>query len=396
MTTERLSIAMVCYPSFGGSGVVARELAVGLALRGHRVTLVASDPPSRALPEHEQLRFRKVLVPSYPVFQHAPYTIAVASALVDLARAEHVDLVHVHYAVPHATSALLAAQALGDKAPAIVTTLHGTDVTGSGADPSYAAITQHAVRASSAITVPSGYLAQKAQAWLSEGASTASAAPAIEVVPNFVDTDRFAPPAARDRSELSALFGGADPEAPVLFHVSNFRAVKRVHDLFDVLERVRKTLPARLVVVGDGPERVSAEHKAHELGLSEHVRFLGNQAKFIELLRQADAFMLTSEIESFGLAALEAMSCGVPVLGYRVGGLPEVVGDRSGVLVPPFELDALARATMSLLSDGVRRDQLAEDARARALAQFKRDPAIDRYETVFQRALRRSERGGTR
>jgi N-acetyl-alpha-D-glucosaminyl L-malate synthase BshA len=394
MTTERLSIAMVCYPSFGGSGVVARELAVGLALRGHRVTLVASDPPSRALPEHELLRFRKVLVPSYPVFQHAPYTIALASALVDLARAEHVDLVHVHYAVPHATSALLAAQTLGDKAPAIVTTLHGTDVTGSGADPSYAVITQHAVRASSAITVPSGYLAQKAQAWLSDG--TGSASPPIEVVPNFVDTDRFAAPAARDRSELSALFGGGDPKAPVLFHVSNFRAVKRVHDLFDVLQRVRTTLPARLVVVGDGPERASAEHRARELGVSEHVRFLGNQVKFIELLKHADAFMLTSEIESFGLAALEAMSCGVPVLGYRVGGLPEVVGDGAGVLVPPFDLDALAGATASLLSDSARRDQLGQDARARALAQFKRDPALDRYETVFQRALRRSERGATR
>jgi glycosyltransferase involved in cell wall biosynthesis len=158
---------------------------------------------------------------------------------------------------------------------------------------------------------------------------------------------------------------------------------------------VRDVLPARLVVVGDGPERTGAEQKAHELGLSEHVRFLGNQVKFIELLKQADAFMLTSEIESFGLAALEAMSCGVPVLGYRVGGLPEVVGDQAGVLVPPFELDALAHATASLLADGARRDRLGREARARALAQFKRDPAIVRYETVFQRALRRSERGAT-
>lgn len=391
--TEPLSIAMVCYPSFGGSGVVARELAVGLVERGHRVTLVASDHPSRALPEHERLSFHQVLVPEYPVFQHAPYTLAVASALVELARERPIDLVHVHYAVPHATSALLAAQVLGAKAPAIVTTLHGTDVTGSGADPSYAVITQHAVRASSAITVPSSYLAQKAHAWLSQDGS---AAPAIEVVPNFVDTAHFAPASTRDRRELNALFEGGDPAAPVLFHVSNFRAVKRVGDLFDVLKRVREQLPARLVVVGDGPERVSAGQKARELGLSESVCFLGNRVKFIELLKQADAFMLTSEIESFGLAALEAMSCGVPVLGYRVGGLPEVVDERSGVLVPPFDLDALAQAAVELLSDGARRDTLARDARSRALASFKRDPALDRYEAVFHRALRRPERSTAR
>lgn len=391
--TQPLSIAMVCYPSFGGSGVVARELAVGLVDRGHSVTLVASDPPSRVLPQHDRLRFRKVLVPHYPVFQHDPYTLAVASTLVELVREHVVDLVHVHYAVPHATSALLATQTLGAKAPAVVTTLHGTDVIGSGADPAYAVITQHAVRTCAAITVPSGYLAQKAQAWLS---ADGGAAPTIEVVPNFVDTDRFAPATARDRSELVALFAGGDPTAPILFHVSNFRAVKRVGDLFDVLQRLRKQVPARLVVVGDGPERANAEQKARALGLSESVRFLGNQVRFIELLRQADAFLLTSEVESFGLAALEAMSCGVPVLGYRVGGLPEVVNERAGVLVPPFDLDALAQAAALLLSDSARRDTLAQQARERALSAFKREPALDRYETVFQRALRRSERGASR
>lgn len=395
MTTRPLSIAMVCYPTFGGSGVVARELAVGLASRGHRVTLVASDPPSRSLPEQELLAFRKVNVPSYPVFQHAPYTLAVAGTLIELAHEQRIDLVHVHYAVPHAASALLAACALGADAPATVTTLHGTDVTGSGADPSYAAITQHAVRASSAITVPSAYLAQRAQAWLSERAGTSPPA-TIEVVPNFVDTERFAPAAPRDRRQLSALFDDGEPDAPVLFHVSNFRAVKRVGDLFEVLQRVRETLPARLVVVGDGPERAAAGQKARALGLADHVRFLGNQVKLAELLVHADAFLLTSEIESFGLAALEAMSCGVPVLGYRVGGLPEVVDERSGVLVPPFELDALAAAAVELLRDGARRDQLARDARARVLQTFKRDPALDRYEAVFERALSRASRGGVR
>jgi N-acetyl-alpha-D-glucosaminyl L-malate synthase BshA len=395
MTTSPLSIAMVCYPAFGGSGVVARELAVGLAERGHTVTLVASDVPSRTLPVHERLRFHKVRVPQYPVFEHAPYTVAVASSLVELAHIERLDLIHVHYAVPHAASALLAAQTLGAKAPAVVTTLHGTDVTGSGADPSYAAVTRHAVRVSDAITVPSGYLAQKARAWLA-GDDAATSLTNIEVVPNFVDTELFAPPSARDEGVLDALFEPGHASGPVLFHVSNFRAVKRVSDLFEALRRVRSRLPARLVVVGDGPERLAAEEKTRELGLVDSVRFLGKQAKFIELLKHADAFMLTSEVESFGLAALEAMSCGVPVLGYRVGGLPEVVSDEAGVLVPPFDVDALGAATVELLSDRARRDHYASAARARALSTFKQAPALDRYETVMRRALRRAERGSPR
>lgn len=393
--TGPLSIAMVCYPTFGGSGVVARELAVGLASRGHRVTLVASDPPSRPLPALEALRFRKVTVAHHPVFEHAPYALAVASSLIDLAHSEPVDLVHVHYAVPHAASALLARQALGAAAPALITTLHGTDVTTTGADPSYAAITRFAVLSSDAITVPSGYLAHKARAWLM-GDSAVAQQPVIEVVPNFVDTDAFSPPTVRSRAALDTLFASSEPATPVLIHISNFRAVKRVGDLFEVLQRVRQRRPARLVVVGDGPERASAERKAGELGLSDAVRFLGKQSKFVELLQQADAFMLTSEVESFGLAALEALSCGVPVLGYRVGGLPEVVSEDCGMLVPAFDLDALAAATVALLDDPARRDRLGRDARSRALAAFQRVPAIERYETVFRRTLRRSKRGESR
>jgi N-acetyl-alpha-D-glucosaminyl L-malate synthase BshA len=397
--TQPLSIAMVCYPSFGGSGVVARELAVGLVERGHTVTLVASDVLSRPLPAHERLHFHKVDVPRYPVFEHAPYTLAVASSLIELARKQTIELVHVHYAVPHAASALLAIQALGNKGPALVTTLHGTDVTGSGADPSYAPITRFAVHGSDAITVPSAYLAQKARAWLAGDAALPgrdAGPPVLEVVPNFVDTEVFGPPSVRTPRVLDELFTTSEPATPILFHVSNFRAIKRVGDLLEVLERVRHTRPVRLVVVGDGPERAAAEQKTRELGLTESVRFLGKQATFTELLKHADAFMLTSELESFGLAALEAMSCGVPVLGYHVGGLPEVVSEDSGVLVPAFDLDALASATVELLSNAARRGQLARGARARALATFQREPAIDRYETVFQRALRRSARGANR
>jgi N-acetyl-alpha-D-glucosaminyl L-malate synthase BshA len=382
--TKPLSIAMVCYPSFGGSGVIARELAVGLVERGHRVTLVASAPPFRPLPAQDGLAFLRVEVPHYPMFEHAPYTLAVASALIEHARRAPTDVIHVHYAVPHATSGWLAAQALAPHAPALVTTLHGTDVTGSGADASYAPVTRLAVRASQAVTVPSAYLEERARAWLAEDAVADT--PVIDVVPNFVDTEVFAPPASRDRGVFDGLFGSRS-DAPVLFHVSNFRPVKRVADLLPLLRYVRQAVPARMVVVGDGPERAALERAVRELELHESVRFLGKQVSFVDWLRHADAFVLPSESESFGLAALEAMSCGVPVLGYRVGGLPEVVTDKGGVLVPAFEIEALARATLDLLADAGRRERLGCGARESVLAAFSRAPAVERYECVFRSAV---------
>ncbi len=381
-----MSIAVACYPSFGGSGIIASEVAVGLARRGHTVHVVASAPPSRALPELEGLFFREVKTTRYPIFEHAPYTLALASSLIELANEQRVDLFHVHYAVPHAASAYLACQALGEHAPRVVTTLHGTDVTVLGADPSYSAITRFAVRASSAVTVPSGYLAQKATGWLDEPSKRE-----IDVIPNFVDTELFAPAQPADRDVLHALFKEpAAPSNPVLFHVSNFRPVKRTGDLIDVLLRVRKSAPARLVLVGDGPDRDHAEQKANALGLGAHVCFLGKRAAPAELLRHADAFVLPSESESFGLAALEALSCGVPVLGYRVGGLPEVVTDDVGVLVAPFNVDALAAAVVRVVSDPDARAELARGARARAVTHFRRDPAIERYEALFRRVLSRT------
>jgi N-acetyl-alpha-D-glucosaminyl L-malate synthase BshA len=326
------------------------------------------------------------------MFESAPYTLAIASSLIELARAERIDVIHSHYAVPHAASVLLAKQALAAAAPATVTTLHGTDVTSTGLDPSYAPVTRHAVRASDAISVVSSFLAERAREWLCADGQ-ALAPDAIEIASNFVDTDAFTPPAARDRGCFDQLFDAAQRDEPVLFHVSNFRAVKRVGDLIDVLARVRRTLPARLVVVGEGPERARAEEKARALGLENNVRFLGKQVGFVELLRHADAFMLPSESESFGLAALEAMSCGVPVLGYRVGGLPEVVSEASGVLVEPFEIDALAHATRELLADTALRDRLSQGARARVLACFRREPALARYEALYEHALSRAAEG---
>jgi N-acetyl-alpha-D-glucosaminyl L-malate synthase BshA len=383
VTADGLTLGIVCYPSLGGSGVVASELAAGLARRGHRVHVIASAPPSRPLPVCDDLVFHEVTVPDHPLFEHPPYELAVAAAIVEVATGERLDLVHVHYAVPHAASAHLARQVLGEGAPGVLTTLHGTDVTRLGGDPRYRAIMRFTVAASDAVTVPSEFLRREAARLLG------SPPPPVEVVPNFVDTDRFAPPERRDRRRLDALFRDAPfaADGPILFHVSNFRPVKRVADLIEVLARVRRHVPARLVVVGDGPERAAAAARVHELGVAESVRFLGRRADFVAHLQHADVFVLPSESESFGVASLEALSAGVPVCGYRVGGLPEVVTDAVGRLVEPFDVDALARAALEVATDAALRRRLGEAARAHAVAHFRREPAIDRYERVYRRVL---------
>jgi len=377
--SQALGIGIVCYARWGGSGVVAAELASGLAARGHRVHLIAAVPPSRRLIESERLRVHVVEVPDYPVFEHPPYELALANAIVDVSAGAALDVLHVHYAVPHAAAAHMARQVLGAAAPGCVITLHGSDVTRVGSAPSYRGVTRFAVAAADHITVPSEFLRREAEQRLAlDGAS-------IEVIPNFVDTDRFAPPPQRDRTRLEALFDGVP--GPVLFHVSTLRAVKRPTDLIDALVAVREHVPARLVLVGDGPERAAAAAHAQARDVVDHVVFLGQRAEFAELLREADAFVLTSETESFGVAALEALSAGVPVFAYGVGGVPEVVAAGTGVLVEPLDVAALARALVEALRDPPRLAGLGAAARRHALAHFRRDQALDRYEACFRRVV---------
>ncbi|HEU4734208.1 MAG TPA: N-acetyl-alpha-D-glucosaminyl L-malate synthase BshA [Kofleriaceae bacterium] len=408
--TRPLSIAVVCYPGLGGSGVVAAELALGLAARGHRIHVVATSVPERLLgrrgpgarPGSPELPgpaggapgasgeiapgiwFERVEVPSSPVFEHGPYDVAVASHLVELVRRTPVDLVHLHYAVPHAASALLVASVLGAAAPAMVITLHGTDVTRLGAHPSLRPVTAFALAAADGLTAPSRYLAGVAVERFG------LAAERIEVIPNFVDLARFKPPPhGRDRvaSGLAALFPDRAGDGPILFHVSNFRPIKRPLDLIEVLARVRRTLPARAVLVGDGPERDAVAARARALGVGDAVCLLGRRDDFCVLLGHADGFVLPSESEGFGVAALEAMAAGVPVFGYRVGGLPEVVSEGAGVLVPCGDVDALAQAVLAGAGDRAARDEMGRAARARAEAGFGGDAAIARYETYFRRVL---------
>jgi N-acetyl-alpha-D-glucosaminyl L-malate synthase BshA len=381
------SVGIVCFPSLGGSGIVATELAVGLALRGHRVHVITSAPPSRTLPPLQGLFLHEVSVPGHPALQLAPYALALASSVVEIAEEHGLDIVHVHYALPHAASAYLARQVLGRAAPRIITTLHGTDVTQIGSDPSYRSITRFTVAQSDGVTVPSEFLKSEAYRRLALPADLP-----IEVIPNFVDVDHFTPAARRDRAHFDAWFdaAGGDPAdrgAPVLFHVSSFRPVKRVTDLVETLAQVRRHARARLMVVGDGPDRERLMARARELDVARSVCLAGPHAEFVHDLRHADLFLLSSETESFGVAALEAMSCGVPVCAYRVGGLPEVVTSDVGRLVEPRNVGALAEAALEMVSDEALRDALARAARARAEAFFHRDHAIDRYEDHYRRAI---------
>ncbi|HET9625132.1 MAG TPA: N-acetyl-alpha-D-glucosaminyl L-malate synthase BshA [Kofleriaceae bacterium] len=377
-----LAIAVVCLPGLGGSGVVAAELALGLAARGHRVHVVATEIPERLAAHPGAITFERVDVPVSPVFEHAPYDVAVAGTLVELIRRTPIDLVHLHYAVPHAASALLVTRMLGARAPAMVMTLHGTDVTRFGGHPSLAAVTAFAVAACDGITAPSSYLRTAA------AERFAIAAERIEVIGNFVDLERFAAPDVRDPDTMAALFADRTP-GPILFHVSNFRPIKRPLDLVEVLARVRRTLPARAVLVGDGPERAAVARRADELGVRDAVCLLGRRDDFARLLGHADGFVLPSESEGFGVAALEAMAAGVPVFGYAVGGLPEVVADGAGTLVPCCDVDALAAAVVAAIGDPARRDAMGRAARARAVDRFGDRAAIARYEAYFRRVLAR-------
>ncbi len=366
-----LRIGITCYPTTGGSGVIASELGCGLARRGHDVCFIGFDLPERLRGRSERFTFHRVELREYPLLHLCPYPLALAGKLAEVSAASGLDVLHLHYGVPHATSAYLARQLLGAASPRIITTLHGTDVTVVGSDPALLPVTRLSLLGGDGITVPSSHLAQAARELLQ-----LPPAVAIEVIPNFVDAGYFQPAPRRDRN------GG------VLIHVSNFRPLKRVEDAVRVLARVRETLPAELVLVGDGPERPRVEAIVRELGLEGAVRLLGLQADFREALQQADVFLLPSSSESFGVAALEAQSCGVPVVGSRVGGVPEVVSDgETGLLCEAGDVAGMAAAAVRLLSDAELRRGMAASARARVLARFQQEPMVTRYEEYYRRVL---------
>ena len=376
--TAALRVGVVCFSTFGGSGVVAAEVAGALADRGHQVHVFSDEVPGRLDPARPRVHFHAVAPRAYPQLKHSPYTLALTSKIVDVARRDGLDIVHAHYAIPHAASAALARTVLtadpGGAVPRLVTTLHGTDITLVGSDPSFLPLTQYAIRASDAVTTPSAWLAGATFERLAIPASVQ-----IDVVPNFVDAERFRPraPARRD--------------VPVLVHVSNFRPVKRVGDVLAVFAAIRAERPARLRLVGDGPDRAGLAAQAAALGLAAEVEFLGEQIDLPSVLCDADLFLLPSETESFGLVALEAMACGLPVVASAVGGLPEVIADgQTGVLCPMGDVGAMAAATRRLLDDAPARARLGGAGRRRAQTQFRLDPAVDRYVDIYRRVLARA------
>ena len=385
-----LRLAVACFPSTGGSGVVASELALGLSARGHEVHLFSSGVPGRLDKKPDGVVLHLVDPLVQPPLEYGVYTLSLAAALAEACTRARFDLIHVHYALPHAASALLARQILareGHAAPRLVTTLHGTDAGAIGASPGLRALTRHTVLESDLVTVPSEWLRRRAIETLGLPAGMA-----IHVVPNFVDPGEFTPSAGRpDLPRLfpSELWGTAAAPA-VLAHASNFRPLKHVGDAVIALAALRSQgVPAVLLLVGDGPERLAVARLARELGVDDHVAQLGAKTggELARLLAQADLFLLPSETESFGLAALESLACGVPVIASDVGGLPEVIRHgETGLLVPPGDPQALATAARGLLLDGPRRHALGRAARQDALARFRPEPVVARFEELYRGA----------
>ncbi len=372
-----MKIGITCYPIYGGSGVVATELGKALAARGHQIHFISYSMPFRLGHVAENIFFHEVNVNAYPVFEHRPYTLALTSKMVDVTRYEGLDLLHVHYAIPHATSAMLARQILARQGVCvpIVTTLHGTDITIVGQDPSFAPVVAYSIDESDGVTAVSEYLRR-------ETFEHFDVSKEIEVIPNFVDTDRF------QRSNKDHFRQALCPNGEkLLVHVSNFRAVKRATDTVEILARLRaEGQPVKLLLVGDGPDRVPTEHHARKLGVYEDIRFLGKQDPVEEILSIADVFLMPSGSETFGLAALEAMSCGVPVVSSDIGGLPELVVDGEvGFLCPLGDIDMMTEKVRMLITDETLQARMAQAARARAVDEFSLDRIIPQYEAHYER-----------
>lgn len=375
-----MKIGITCYPTYGGSGALATELGLDLARRGHEVHFITYASPFRLRGYQERVYFHEVDTTTgrYPLFDHYPYTLALASKQHEVALREKLDVLHVHYAIPHATTAWLAREMLQGEHPLkVITTLHGTDITLVGQEAGFFAITRFSIQRSDAVTAVSQFLRQETSRLFglpSEG---------IEVIPNFVNLAEYHPCTPDCREGL------APPDHRIILHMSNFREVKRVRDVVRIFIRIRRQIPATLLMVGDGPDREEAEREAREAGVGEDVRFLGRLDTVANLLQATDLFLLPSQTESFGLAALEAMACGAPVVTSNAGGLPEVVEDGvTGIMEPPGSVEAMARRAIALLRSPEQHAAMRAAAVAKART-FATDIVVPRYEQLYQHVLDR-------
>jgi N-acetyl-alpha-D-glucosaminyl L-malate synthase BshA len=381
--TRKLRIGILCHPTYGGSGVVASELALSLADAGHDVHVFSHEVPPRLARSPGLVQMHRAQGVPYPLFHSTPHDLAITSAILDIHRASGLDILHAHYALPHAVSAFLARSAAesdrGRPAPRIVTTLHGTDITLIGNDPSYAPLTQFVIGASDAVTAVSHWLARETRArFCLDGVLPHG----VEVIHNFVDTDWFSPSSRREASACRR------PDGPSVVHVSNFRPVKRVPWLVRAFAASLKGRAATLVLVGDGPDQLESRSVARELGIADRVLFLGERDVLPELLAPADVFALSSSSESFGLSALEAMSCGTPVVATDVGGVGEVVEHGvTGFLSPANDLESFASNLAALLFAPDNARKMGAAARESALRRFSRAGIVKQYEALYLRVL---------
>ncbi|NWG14315.1 MAG: N-acetyl-alpha-D-glucosaminyl L-malate synthase BshA [Acidobacteria bacterium] len=371
-----MRIGITCYPTYGGSGIVATELGKELAARGHEIHFITYAPPLRLRAESPNIHFHEVETASYPLFNHPPYTLSLATMMADVATAHKLDLLHCHYAIPHSVSAFLAKSMLEPRRLPVVTTLHGTDITLVGADRSYLPITRFSIEKSDAVTAVSQYLRNATY-------RTFGVKKEIDVIYNFVNCERCGSERGKRLRDHFAPNGER-----ILIHLSNFRPVKRPVDVVEIFNIVQSQLPAVLLMVGDGPERSNAEHLVSRYALGSKAHFLGKRDDIEELTACAHLLLLPSDNESFGLAALEAMASAVPVLVSNVGGLPEVVTDGvDGHLVEPRNVEEMARRAVEILSDEARRIRMGERAREKARTRFSSSAIIPQYEELYRRIL---------
>jgi len=369
-----MRIGISCYPTYGGSGIVATELAMALAGRGDEVHVISYALPSRLSLLNSRIFFHEVVTPSYPLFENfPPYSLALSTKMVEVARHAPLDVLHVHYAIPNAVSAVMARQIVSPQPLPVVTTLHGTDVTLVGNDPNYLETTRWGILQSDAVTAVSESLRRTTVEQLGIRNQ-------IDVVPNFIDPIRF------EQATGPGARRWGRPGERLLLHISNFRPVKRVLDVIGIFERVQRQVPSRLILVGDGPDRGKVEQYCREHRICGSITFIGSLPLIEEVLVGADVFLLPSESESFGLSALEAMSCEVPVVATLAGGLPEVVVDgETGYLCPVGDVEGMAAAVLRLFSDEDLRRRMGEAGRRRAVEVFSQDGVVQQYRAIYER-----------
>lgn len=371
-----MKIGITCYPTYGGSGVLATELGKALAEKGHQIHFISYALPFRLNHYVENIVFHEVEMSSYPLFEFPLYSLALASKMVEVAEYENLDLLHVHYAIPHASSAYLAKQMLRNKRDLkIITTLHGTDITLVGLEPSFLPLVKFSTEESDGVTAVSRFLKEKT-------ITNYNIEKEIEVIPNFIDTNVYKP---MDEKYCKTF---ASKDEKIIVHTSNFRQVKRVSDTIRVLDIIRKEVPAKLLLIGDGPDRSECERLCRELHLCDHVKFLGKQEGLVEILSAADLFLIPSQSESFGLAALEAMACGIPVISSSVGGLPELIRhNETGFIAEIGDIQRMAKYAIDLLTNEKKHTLFAENARKRAVENFDTTVVLPMYENYYKKIL---------